>query len=289
VAKNQLDLSTPLEKIGRFYLKREDLNPSGSVKDRAMISQLAWAEKQGNRKVAISSSGNAGISAAFWAPKFNLEVFAFVSPQANRQKLARLKELGAKITVTAKPISDCFKFCSANKAYDLRQSLDPRAILGYRLLGQELEANFSQAKIQPEAIFFPVSSGATLRGVAQGLGRLPRIFLVQPANHCPLAQLFDQDYTPEKDRLADGLVARIIPHKDKILNLIDKSRGGGVIVQNEAILKAHSWLKNQGVITSFESAVALAGAQKIIFAKTISPDKPVIILLTGKFYRQNDS
>lgn len=277
--------ATPLIKIDSFLLKREDLNPSGSVKDRATVVQLAWAKNNGFSRVAISSSGNAGISVAYWARRFSLGVSVFVSPKINPLKLRRLSQFEIKIITTLKPISDCIKFCQKEKAYNLRQSKDPRAIEGFAALGRELAQQLK--KENPEAIFFPVSSGATFRGVMRGLlpsGLSLAPFIVQPASHPVLAKRWDPQFIPEQEHLAEALVAKVIPCREEIVKLVEEGGGGGMVVQNQRILKWHQWLSGKGLITSLEGALSLAGVEKAREERRISPKATVICLLTGRLY-----
>lgn len=279
---------TPIVKIGNIYFKREDLNPTGSVKDRAVICQLEKAKKLKFKRVAISSSGNAGISTAHWANVLGLKATIFISPHTNLRKIEKLKSLDSKIEVTPKPIRDCFRYCKKENSYNMRQSLDLAAIEGFSLLGKEIRKQIASGEIKkPQAIFFPVSSGTTLLGVSRGLADLDiSLFIVQPANHCPLANIFDQKYQPEDKTIADALVAKIIPRKKDILNMVKKSSGGGVVVSNKKILSADKFLKNNGIQTSYEGALALAGIWKARKEGIIGKNKNTMCLLTGKWYQR---
>lgn len=275
---------TPLLKKGGIFFKREDLNPSGSVKDRAIVFQLKKVKEEGKKRVALSSSGNAAISLGFWAKKFGLKATVFVSPKINPNKLSFLQTLPLEIKITPRPISQCFRFCRQEKAVNLRQSTDPNAWRGFSFLGKELKNQLAQRGVFQGAVFFPVSSGATLRGVCQQLtGPGWRFFIVQPASHPPLASLFDREYQPEKKHWCDALVARVIPFREEIIALVKKSGGGGVVVQNREIIRASSWLEKKGIKTSFEGAATLAAVWKLK-EKGVLKNENLICLLTGKKY-----
>jgi len=275
-----------------FLLKREDLNPSGSIKDRAVVKQLTWAKKNGYSQVAISSSGNAGISVAYWAPRFSLQATIFVSPKINPAKLKKINNLKAKIKITPRPISGCVKFCFGNQILNLRQSKDPRAIKGFSELGKELAKQLLAVGKEKAAVFFPVSSGATLCGVTKGVleTELPITpFIVQPASHPILAKIWDSQFFPEKEHLTDALIARALPLRKKIMLLIKQTGGGGLVIQNKKILKWHRWLTKRGVNIALEGALTLAGAEKARKLGLISPKLPTVCLLTGKLYPNEKS
>jgi threonine synthase len=280
---------TPIVRLENFYFKREDLNPSGSVKDRAVVKQLKNAQKLGYKSVAISSSGNAAISLAYWTQNKNFTASVFVSPKTSKGKLAELKKLNCRLIITTKPIRDCFRFCKKNNAYNMRQSLDPWAVKGLIDLGKEIKKQTEKLKLERlKAIFFPVSSGTTLFGVGMGIKNLTvASYAIQPANHCFLSSYFDKNYQPEKNIVADALVAKIIPKKNEIINQIKKSRGTGLVVQNSKIIEAQAYLKKNNIKTSNEGALALAGAWKATEKGLISKSDQKLILLTGRWYQDD--
>jgi len=287
VEKNQLLLPTPLIKKDGIWLKREDKNPSGSVKDRAIVFQLAKAKKRGFRRVAISSSGNAAISLAFWAKKYKLKGTVFVSPHINPLKLKRLKNEKIEVKITPRPISECVKFCHKEGALNLRQSKDPQARRGFAQLGKELAKQLKERGIEKVAVFFPVSSGTTLLGTTEGLlkeGIKVFPFLVQPASHPPLASLWDNDFFPERKHLPDALVAKVFPLKEQIIKIIENNQGRGVVVQNKDIIWGDRWLKEGGICVSYEGGLVLGGIKKARKKGWISEKQPVVGLLTGKAY-----
>lgn len=272
--------------IEGIIFKREDENPTGSVKDRGISYQLNWAKKTGIKNLVLSSSGNAAISACFFGQKFGLRLFIFVSPKINKKKLAIIEKYPYPVFITNRPISDSIKFAKKNKFYHFRSSTDLRGTIGYREIAKEiLESQGNQGNRKIGAVFLPVSSGTILAGIAEGfrkLGSLPQIHAVQTPAVCPIAGEFDHDFLPAKSSLAESLVARYTLRKEKIVQLIKESRGWGWVVSDEEIIKADGWLKKHGVITSFEGAAALAGVWKA--NEKDWQTKKTVCLLTGKNY-----
>ncbi len=109
-------------------------------------------------------------------------------------------------------------------------------------------------------------------------------FVVQPASHPVLAKNWDSRFVPERKHLTDALVANVIPYREEIIRLVKQRGGGGVVVQNRDIIKWHRWLSGQGIVTSLEGALTLAGAERARQLNLISPKAKVICLLTGYFY-----
>lgn len=282
--KFQLSLGegrTELKNIDGINFKFEFSNPTGSVKDRGLAYQISKLKQTGVKQAAISSSGNAGISAASYANLAGIKLTVFVSRHINATKLHILKKLNVIIKISSRPVSDCIKYSKANNIFNLRPSADPNGYTGYSTIAYEL--NEILKKI--DAIFFPVSSGTTLVGVASGfekLGYLPQIFAVQTESVHPIAILFDKDFRQTKRSIADSIVAKYTPRIQEVVELIKKSQGTGLVVSDADIKKANNWLEDNRIKTSYEGALALAGLWKA--RKKGRKFKNAVCLLTGKRY-----
>jgi len=268
---------TPLIKLDNFYLKREDFNKTGSAKDRAISVQIENLIKQRINKAVISSTGNAAISALHFCQINNIDLTVFLSPKIESQKLNEIKSKTNQIEFSLKPISDAFKFAKANNAFYLRQSTDPNALIGYQEIGKELLQQLPQIT----SIFIPVGSGTTLLGISQSLSNV-KIFAVQPANHCPIAKIFDSNYTAENDSIADALSVKVLPLKSQVIKAIKESNGSAFVVQNQDVLKTQEILENQNIKTSPEGALALTGLYKAINSNIDIGQYPVVLLTGAK-------
>lgn len=266
---------TPLVKINNFYLKREDLNPTGSAKDRSLQLQIQNLRRQGFTTAVISSTGNAAISAAYFCRQSGTKLVVFVSPKINLQKLQLLQRQKVDIRQSTKPVSHAFKFAKANHAYFLRQSTDPIALDGYSIIGQEIKNQLPDVS----SIFIPVGSGTTLLGISQALPTIP-LYAAQPAAHAPISSVFETNFTPETNTITDALGAKYLPLKDKVIAAIKSSHGTGLVIQNKQAVSAQKYLTDHNIVTSAEGALALAAffkAQKLPLPTGNFP----VILLTG--------
>lgn len=270
--------NTEVQAIDGIYLKREDQNPTGSVKDRGLAYQISALVQQGHKKFTISSSGNAAISAAAYCELAVAELTVFVSPKIKTNKLKKLKVYkNINIKRSLRAISESTLFAKENNYYNLRPSKDPLGSVGYQTVAYELQKQLPET----QAIFFPVSSATTLVGIGEGYkNNLPQLHAVQTTKINPLASEFNKNFIETETSLADALVAKTMPRKKQALNLIKQSNGSGWIVSDKQIKEAHNWLKKRKIKTSYEGAAALAGYFK---AKKSNWNfqGPVVILLTG--------
>lgn len=264
-----------------LILKREDENPTGSLKDRGMAYLISQQYSQGQKKLVLPSSGNAAISAAFFCELVKMNLVVFVSPKIDKQKLQKLKEKKVEVVVSEKPVSDSAKFAKEKGCFNLRPSMNKFGSEGYQTIAFEILLN--QGLV--EDIFIPVSSGTALVGIATGfkkIGVLPRIHVCQTSSVCPIASLFDKKFIKEEVSLAKALVARYTPLKGKVIKIARESCGTGWVVNNQEILSAQKYLNKKGIKTSEEGAVALAGWQKA--KKNDWELGKSVCLLTGKRY-----
>lgn len=255
---------TPLVKLQNFYLKREDLNSTGSIKDRAIPEQIKRLLSLGYHQAVISSTGNAAISAQHFCHQNNLDLTIFVSPKTNPAKLKLIKNY----QISSTPISDAIKFSQSHHAYLLRQSTDPIALTAYSQVAVELLSQLPQTT----SIYLPVGSGATLVGIHQKLPQNVKIFAVQSAFNPTLTRLFDPK-PPETTNLTDALTVRSLPLKPQIL----KSINHGFTINNQQIITTQKLLQSHHIFTSNEGALALAA---FLQSQESGGDFPVI-LLTG--------
>lgn len=244
-----------------LILKREDENPTGSLKDRGLAYLVSLHYSQGQKNLVLPSSGNAAISAAFFCELAKINLVVFVSPKIDKEKLQKLKEKRVAVVISSKPVSDSAKFAKEKGFVNLRPSMGKFGSEGYQTIAFEILSN--QGAV--EDVFIPVSSGVALIGIALGFkkfGILPRIHVCQTSFVCPIASFFDKNFIREKESLAKALVAKYTPLKEKIIKIVKESGGSGWVISNQEIVQAQKYLENRQVVTSEEGAVALAGWQK---------------------------
>ena len=114
VAESVIDLvgGTPLVRLNNIvepdmatvYAKMENLNPSGSVKDRMAINMVKRAEEAGLLKpggtIVESTSGNTGLGLAMAAAVRGYRCVFTIPDKMSQEKIDMLKAYGAEVIVT---------------------------------------------------------------------------------------------------------------------------------------------------------------------------------------------
>ncbi len=103
---------TPLLKVTQLdtgpcelYLKLENKNPGGSIKDRIGLAMIRAAEESGalgenQRRLVEATSGNTGLSLALVAAQRGYHLTLVIPDKMSQEKIFHLKALGAEIVIT---------------------------------------------------------------------------------------------------------------------------------------------------------------------------------------------
>ncbi|MCB9790759.1 pyridoxal-phosphate dependent enzyme [Candidatus Nomurabacteria bacterium] len=286
--------------INHLKFKREDLNPTGSHKDRSLLYQISAHLQDGAKSFSISSSGNSLISAAYILknnPKISLKIF--LSKNISQRKLERLSQTlniqiespkapsadinldNIKIAFTAKPVSESIKFANQTNSILLRGSTDPYALQGPKTISYELAGRGDQ-------IFIPTSSATTAYGIYLGykdlleegeIEKIPEIHIVQSEAVNPIAREFDKSFEPKESSIISSIVDRIAHRKVEAIKAIKETGGSGWVVSDEESIKAQDLLQKAGINSSIEGAMTIAALEKATQNKY--PLKNPICIITG--------
>jgi cystathionine beta-synthase len=88
----------------RLFLKLEDMNPGGSIKDRIGISMIEQAEKRGDIApgglLVEATAGNTGIGLALAAAQKGYRLVLVLPDKMSQEKIFNLRAMGAEIVLT---------------------------------------------------------------------------------------------------------------------------------------------------------------------------------------------
>ncbi|MCH7824169.1 MAG: PLP-dependent cysteine synthase family protein [Acidobacteria bacterium] len=167
----------------RLFAKLEQLNPSGSIKDRPVSRMMSEAIRRrdlaNGRRLLDSSSGNAGIAYAMFGAAAGVGVTLVIPGNASRERLARIVAHGAEI-ITTDPVEgyDAAILEAQRLAaeepdrywYANQYANDDNWEAHYRTTGPEI---LEQVKLAtggpPDAFVAGVGTGGTLTGIGRRL------------------------------------------------------------------------------------------------------------------------
>ena len=262
----------------RVIVKLEYLNPTGSFKDRGVSYSLHLAKNLGYHCVVEDSSGNTAISVAAYAKALGLKARIYIPRTAGKGKVNLVKAIGAQVElVKSRDEAATRVMRDSRRCFYVAHAYSPIFIEGIKSLASELK-EYSRA-----TYIVPVSSGTLILGLYRGFkesGITPRLVAVQASEASPLrgrVELLAETGGPTS-KLADALVLKNPPRLDDIVDAINSSKGGVVIVGDEAIKTSLRKLLSLGFIVEPSSAVAWAALDKLI---DLGYSDEFVVILTG--------
>jgi threonine synthase len=291
--------TTPLlwvEVKGRqVAVKCENLNPTGSFKDRGSSVIAGFLKSRGISEVVEDSSGNAGASIAAYSAQAGIKSRIFIPASASGPKRRQIETYGAELVPVHGSRSDVTEavLTEANKGmvYASHAYL-PFNLPGYATAAYEI---FDQLGTAPSAIISPCGQGGLLLGLAKGFEairqsgnpiRLPKLIGVQARACSPLwvmstAGMAAMGFVTESQTIAEGVKVKSPVRGDKIMRVVKASQGQFIAVDEEDILRGQDELARRGFYVEPTSAIVWNALEQVLDSL---PD-PVVVLLTGSGYK----
>lgn len=288
---------TPLVKLnGNVYFKLDNLNPTGSFKDRGssvLISALHESVRDADGFFSEDSSGNAGASMAAYSARAGLRIKIYVPQSVSGPKFNQIRFYGAKVVkVSGSRAKVAEEAQNTEKdSFYVGHILHPLFRDGIKSLAYELAEQFNWHV--PDRVYLPVSAGTILLGVLEGFRHLlasgliesmPKIVACQTSQVSPLYHLFKGlRYRPPAKitSVADALVSVNPPLLSLMLKALKDSEGDSVVVNEREILNAFKELARSGFFVEPSSAVAYAGYKQQAQNREVDKDERSVIVLTG--------
>jgi cystathionine beta-synthase len=182
---------TPLVEITQFdtgpcqlFLKLENQNPGGSIKDRIALSMIEAAEAEGNLQpggtVVEATAGNTGLGLALVAGAKGYRVLLVIPDKMSQEKISHVRALGAEVRITRSDVTrghpEYYQDVAARLAQEIpgafyvNQFGNPANPLAHeRTTGPEI---WEQMRHDVDAIVVGVGSGGTLTGLGRFFNRV---------------------------------------------------------------------------------------------------------------------
>lgn len=293
IKKSVLELigNTPVLKAERYqtaagaeganvFTKLEYLNPAGSTKDRAALSMVETAEKEGILKPGATiiepTSGNTGIGLAVAAAAKGYHAILTLPETMSQERRTLLRAYGAELVLTdgAKGMKGAIE-----KAEELKNSIPGAVILGQfdnpanadahrKTTGPEL---WEQMDGKIDIFVATVGTGGTITGTGEYLkSKNPkiRIVAVEPASSPVLSG------GTAGPHAIQGIGAGFVP---KVLNtnIYDEV----IRVENESAYEEGArFAKSEGILVGISSGAALKAAAELA-KRPENAGKNIVVLL----------
>lgn len=157
---------TPITHDGflRCFIKLECNNPSGSHKDREtihLINHFGW-----NKEYIVASTGNAGISLAYWMRN---KAYILVPEITPKEKIEAIKKYRANVIVKGRYYHDCYEL--VDKIAEERKFINISPGYQERWRG-DVAISYELKEIKPDYVFVPSANHTLACGIAYGFREL---------------------------------------------------------------------------------------------------------------------
>lgn len=287
--------NTPMHEITRLdtgpcriFLKLENQNPGGSIKDRIGKSMIEVAEAAGEIKpgdtIIEATAGNTGLGLALTAAQKGYNLVIVVPDKMAQEKIFHLRAMGAEVRTTRSDVGKghpeyyqdiAERLAGENGYYYANQFANPATPMAHETTtGPEILSQCEAAGARPDAVVCGVGSGGTLAGLSAFFAK------ANPSTEMILAD-------PEGSILANyietGEVSKDVGSwmvegigEDFLPPILDVSRvtHAYTVGDGEAFATARELLMKEGILAGSSSGTLIAAALR--HARAQSEPKTIV-------------
>lgn len=283
--------------VADLWIKNDSISPTASFKDRAIALATSLARQHQRKGLVLSSSGNAGASAAAYAARAGLPVVVLVPASAPEAKLRQIAATGARLVKVEGNTSDCCRL--ADKLARERDWVNltttyhnPYGVDAYATLAYEI------AHLETDVLLLPISSGPLLGGIMKGFQRLleaghlatvPRPIAIQASRCAPIVQAFQSGSSVKpwehQTTIASALNDTLAGYErdgDYTLSWIKRFKGAAFAVDDPDILQGLRDLSQmEGILAEPSGAVPIAALGQLRRKGLVKENDRIVAVVTG--------
>jgi len=272
----------------RLFVKLENQNPGGSIKDRIALSMIEAAERDGRLKrdgtIVEATAGNTGLGLAQVGITKGYRLILIVPDKMSREKVQHLRALGADVRLTRSDVGkghpEYYQDMAEKIAREIpgsfyvNQFANPANPVAHeKTTGPEIWEQLDQ---DVDAVVVGVGSGGTL----SGLGRFFKS--VSPKTEMVLADPVGSVLTPYVKSgvlieagswVVEGIGEDFIP-PNADLSLVRQAYS---IPDSESLMTARALLAKEGILAGSSSGTLLAAALR--YCREQTKPKRVVTLV----------
>jgi cystathionine beta-synthase len=253
-----------------LFLKLEQQNPGGSIKDRIGLSMVEAAERDGRLKPGMTlveaTAGNTGLALALVAARKGYRLLLVMPDKMSQEKMSHLRAMGAEVRVTRSDVGKGHPEYYQDLAKRLSEELggfyvnqfenadNPRA--HEATTGPEI---WRQTEGRLDAVVCGVGSGGTITGLSRFFAKVApqvEIVLADPQG----SVLAEYVKTGQVGRAGSWLVEGV--GEDFVPAICDLSRVGKsyTIPDEESLVTARDLLRHEGILAGSSTGMLVAAA-----------------------------
>jgi cystathionine beta-synthase len=257
----------------QLFLKLENQNPGGSIKDRIALSMIEAAEAEGNLQpggtVVEATAGNTGLGLALVAGAKGYRVLLVIPDKMSQEKISHVRALGAEVRITRSDVTrghpEYYQDVAARLAQEIpgafyvNQFGNPANPLAHeRTTGPEI---WEQMRHDVDAIVVGVGSGGTLTGLGRFFNRVkPRrgieMILADPAGSILYEYVREGKFGEAGNWAVEGIGEDFIPEIADMSLVTEAFQIG----DEESFATVRELLRKEGIFGGSSTGTLVAGA-----------------------------
>ena len=278
-----------------LFLKLENQNPGGSIKDRVALSMINEAERLGHLQpggtIIEATAGNTGLGLALIAAQKGYSLILVVPDKMSREKIFHLRALGAKVVLTRSDVNKGHPAYYQDYARRLAQETpgafyidqfnnEANPLAHFSTTAPEI---YAQLDGDIDAIVVGVGSGGTLGGLQAWFAEhspKTEFILADPAGSILADQVETGQYGEPGSWLVEGIGEDFIPP----LAHIDGVHKAYRVTDAEAFAAARALLQTEGVLAGSSTGTLLSAALRYCQAQTTAKRVVTLACDSGNKY-----
>ena len=279
-----------------LYLKLENHNPGGSIKDRIALTMIEAAEQRGDIKpgdtLVEGTAGNTGLGLALVAARKGYHLKLVIPDKMSREKISTLKAMGAEVIITRSDVQkghpEYYQDLAARiaeetpGAYFINQFANPDNPLAHETVtGPEM---WAQMEGKLDAVVIGVGSSGTVTGLSRYFAKVApelELVLADPRGSI-LTDYINTGTMPEAagSWLVEGIGEDFLP----VISDFSRVRKAYAISDRESFLSARELLRKEGLLGGSSTGTLVAAALR--YCREQTEPKRVLSLVcdTGNRY-----
>ncbi len=279
IVPNLLSLigNTPMIRISgldtgvcELYVKMENQNPGGSIKDRMALKMIENAEQKGWIKpggtIVEATAGNTGLGLALVASQKGYKLILVIPDKMSQEKIFHLRAMGAQVILTRSDVSkghpeyymDLAKTVAAERgAYFVNQfENESNSTAHEEWTAPEI---YEQLDGKVDAIIAGIGSGGTITGIGRYFAKhspQTEMILADPAGSILLDLLENGKPGTGGAFLVEGIGGGFLPQVADLKNV----KKGYTITDAESFEVARELLKKEGILSGSSAGTLVAAA-----------------------------
>jgi len=279
----------------RLFIKLENTNPGGSIKDRIALSMIGAAERDGSLKpggtIVEATAGNTGLGLAQVGVLKGYHLLLVVPDKMAREKIQHLRAMGVDVRITRSDVgkghSEYYQDMAARLAAAIpgaiyiNQFANPANPLAHETsTGPEI---FEQMEGDLDAMVVGVGSGGTLTGLGRYFARVSpktQMVLADPEGSILAPLVTTGEAVAPGSWVVEGIGEDFVPPNCD-LSLVSKAY---VIPDRDSIAAARLLLSRAGVLAGSSSGTLLSAALRYCREQTAPKRVVTLVCDTGSKY-----